>query len=92
MSQIITAGLAQRVPLPVENSLQPFADDVAKTLQKHDDLQMLIYPEMHLHGTEHLPEQERSTALEDAAVSLDDPFCVSARCHCRQTPNLAVPR
>lgn len=74
MSQIITAGLAQRVPLPVENSLQPFADDIAKTLQKHDDLQMLIYPEMHLHGTEHLPEQERSTALEDAAVSLDDPF------------------
>jgi len=74
MSHIITAGLAQRLPLPAENPLQAFAEDVAATVQRHSNLQMLIYPELHLHGTEHLPVEDRSAALEAAAVSLDDPF------------------
>ncbi|ALG30304.1 hydrolase [Glutamicibacter halophytocola] len=74
MPHMITAGLAQRVPLPLEDPLQLFADDVAKTLETYGPLQMLVYPELHLQGTEHLPVEERSAALEAAAVSLDDPF------------------
>ncbi len=74
MPHIFTAGLAQRLPLPIENPLQRFAADVAKTLQSHESLDMLIYPEMHLHGTEHLPAEERSAALENAAAPLDGDF------------------
>lgn len=74
VSQEIIAGLAQRVPLPVSSPLQAFADDVSATLERFGPLDLLVYPEMHLHGTEHLLVAERSRALENAAVPLDDEF------------------
>ncbi|MGP9783004.1 carbon-nitrogen hydrolase family protein [Glutamicibacter sp. AOP12-B1-11] len=70
----IIAGLAQRTPLPVSSSVDGFAEDVEATLERFGRLDLLAYPEMHLHGTEHLPEAERSAALVNAAVPLDDPF------------------
>lgn len=70
----LVVGLAQRIPLPVSGSLAAFADDVAHTLERFGPLDLLIFPEMHLHGTEHLPESERAIALKNSAVALDDLF------------------
>ncbi len=70
----LVIGLAQRTPLPVGASLEPFREDVAVTLREHPEIEMLVYPEMHLHDAGHLPESERAAALEAAAVPLDDPF------------------
>ncbi|MEU3330696.1 carbon-nitrogen hydrolase family protein [Glutamicibacter creatinolyticus] len=70
----ITAGLAQRTPLPISDSLEAFALDVEQTLERFGQLDLLIYPEMHLQGTEHLREENRAAALKDAAVRLDDPY------------------
>lgn len=70
----VMVGLAQRAPLPIGDSLEPFRVDVAATLEKHPEIGMLVYPEMHLHDAGHLPEAERAAALEAAAVPLDDPF------------------
>lgn len=70
-------GVAQRAPLPCDDqtdALRAFREDVAETLRKHPDVQMLVFPEMHLNGTEHLPEAERAAALERAAVALDSEF------------------
>ncbi|GGA64069.1 hypothetical protein GCM10011490_13410 [Pseudoclavibacter endophyticus] len=64
-------GLAQRIPLAVDAPLEMFADDVDATMKEHAELDVLVYPELHLHGTEHLPEAERPAALEAAAVALD---------------------
>src|SRR5690606_36553554 len=72
----LMVGLAQRAPLPVGTGLDAFRDDVAKTLEAHPEIRLLVYPEMHLHDAGHLPEPERARALESAAVSLDDPFVV----------------
>ncbi|MFC7766819.1 carbon-nitrogen hydrolase family protein [Leucobacter soli] len=44
------------------------------TLQAHPGVDMLVYPELHLCGTEHLPTDERAAALERAAVPLDGSF------------------
>lgn len=72
--ETLVIGLAQRAPLPVGRSLDPFRSDVAQTLRERPEIQMLVYPEMHLHDAGHLPEGERAAALEAAAVPLDDPF------------------
>lgn len=71
---VLVIGLAQRAPLPVGQSLDAFRDDVARTLGAHPEIEMLVYPEMHLHDAGHLPEAERAEVLEAAAVALDDPF------------------
>ncbi|MGO2110765.1 MAG: carbon-nitrogen hydrolase family protein [Pseudoclavibacter sp.] len=70
-SSPFNVGLAQRVPLAIDAPLEQFADDIASTMGKHPGIDLLVYPEMHLHGTEHLPEAERPAALEAAAVALD---------------------
>lgn len=74
MAEELIVGLAQRTPLPLTDPLPAFTDDVAATLRRYDSIDMLIYPEMHLHGSEHLPEAERPAAMERAAVALTDPF------------------
>ncbi|MCF2573172.1 carbon-nitrogen hydrolase family protein [Brevibacterium sp. UCMA 11754] len=35
---------------------------------------MLVYPELHLQGVDHLPNDEQPAALSQMAMSLDDPF------------------
>ncbi|MEV8338732.1 carbon-nitrogen hydrolase family protein [Leucobacter sp. NPDC077196] len=70
----LTVGMAQRVPLAIEDPLAGFRDDVARTLDAHPEIELLVYPELHLHGTEHLPEPARERAAAEASVTIDDPF------------------
>lgn len=67
----MTVGVAQRAPLPCDNPVERFALDVASTLNRHPEIELLVYPEMHLCGTGHLPEAARPAALEAAAVALE---------------------
>ncbi|MBP1326853.1 putative amidohydrolase [Leucobacter exalbidus] len=67
-------GLAQRSPIAYENPLPQFRRDVAATLAARPEIGLLVYPEMHLHGTEHLPEADRPAALKSAAAALDSTF------------------
>lgn len=67
----LTIGLAQRAPLPIDGWAEPFRADVAATLTEHPEIELLAYPELHLCGTEHLPETRRAAALERGAVPLD---------------------
>ncbi|WP_225735681.1 carbon-nitrogen hydrolase family protein [Gulosibacter chungangensis] len=70
----LTVALAQRAPHPIDRPLDAFARDVAATVEAHPNIQLLVYPELHLNGTEHLPEPERADALEAAAVTLDSDY------------------
>lgn len=72
--QELVVGLAQRAPLPIDKSLPVFQEDVARTINRFGRIDMLVYPEMHLHGSEHLPAEERESAREEAAVPLEDDF------------------
>lgn len=71
--QVLTIGLAQRVPQPVDGSLDAFAADVAATLAANTRIGLLAYPELHLCGNEHLPEGERVEAWRRFAEPLDGP-------------------
>ena len=73
MGQLIV-GAAQRAPLACEDPLEPFASDVRATLAAHPEIEVLVYPELHLSGTEHLAEADRPVALEAAAVLLQSVF------------------
>ncbi|GAA2178562.1 hypothetical protein GCM10009847_09210 [Leucobacter tardus] len=73
MGQLIV-GAAQRAPLACEDPLEPFASDVRATLAAHPEIEVLVYPELHLSGTEHLAEADRAVALEAAAVPLQSVF------------------
>lgn len=70
----LTVGLAQRAPESVAGGLAGFTHDVSSTLDQHPGISLLVYPEMHLCGTEHLPEPQRPAALRDAAVPLTAPY------------------
>lgn len=67
-------GLAQRAPLPVGSDLDGLRSDVEQTLDDHPGIGILVYPELHLCGTEHLEPNERAAALEAAGVPLDSPY------------------
>ena len=68
---MITVGLAQRVPQPLDGSLDGFAADAAATLAAHPGIGLLVYPELHLCGNEHLPEGERVAAWERYAEPIE---------------------
>ncbi|WP_205683619.1 carbon-nitrogen hydrolase family protein [Brevibacterium aurantiacum] len=70
----LSIGLAQRTPLHGPNVLTDLRTDVKRTLALHPDLDMLVYPELHLQGVDHLPDEEQPAALAQLAVPLDDPF------------------
>lgn len=71
---LLTIGLAQRVPIPIGSTLDTFRRDVTTTLKSHPGVDILAYPEMHLHSAEHLPKSERDAALKATAVPLTDEF------------------
>ncbi|GAA2026951.1 hypothetical protein GCM10009720_03290 [Yaniella flava] len=66
-----TVALAQRKPIFADAPVEAFAGDVRETLEKYPEVDMLVYPELHLHGTEHLPENQREDAERAKAVTLD---------------------
>lgn len=74
MDQKVIVGLAQRLPVPHDQGLQPFAADVTQTLKENPEINVLVFPEMHLHGVLHLEKNKQQDALESAAVSLDSDF------------------
>lgn len=73
----LSVGLAQRTPLhglTALNALAELRTDVERTLTHHPELDMLVYPELHLQGVDHLPTDEQAAALARMAVPLDDPY------------------
>lgn len=74
MGKQLVAGLAQRRPLPLGDNLTAFRADVLETVAAHPEIELLIYPEMHLHDAGHLPAATRDAALERAAVPLTSAY------------------
>lgn len=67
-------ALAQRKPILDDDPLEAFSADVANTMAEHPQVDLMVYPELHLHGTEHLPAEQRKAAERIKAVSLDSKF------------------
>lgn len=72
--QTVTIGLAQRAPRSGAAKLQEFRADVLRTLAQHPELDVLAYPEMHLHDASQLPAAEQEAELLRLAVPLRSDF------------------
>jgi predicted amidohydrolase len=70
----LVVALAQRASLRIEDPLPAFAADVDLTLQHNPGVELLVYPELHLCGTEHVPTSERPALLESHAYPLNSDF------------------
>ncbi len=62
----LTVAGVQAAPRTIGADLAPFAADVAR--HAADGAQLVVYPELHLFGADHLPEHERNRALDASAV------------------------
>ncbi|MFW0119139.1 carbon-nitrogen hydrolase family protein [Rothia sp. P5764] len=64
-------GLAQRKPLPGLNNLEALREDIQETLHKHPQLDLLVYPEMHLQDVFAYPPDEHRQHMLNWATPLD---------------------
>jgi Predicted amidohydrolase len=74
MPRLLNIAAVQAEPHRVGTPLSQFADDVARVTSSESGIQLVVYPELHLFGTEHETANRRNELLSDSAVSLDHPM------------------
>lgn len=68
LSRTLTVSAVQAAPVPIGADLAPFRADVVARAA-HADL--VVYPELHLFGSEVWPDEERNVELRRSAVPID---------------------
>ncbi len=74
MARTLRVASVQAAPLPIGTPLEVFADDVRALVDEHPDVQLIVYPELHLFSPEQAEPAARNALLDSAAVPLDAPF------------------
>lgn len=70
MSRDLRIAALQVPPIPIGADRAVFATDVRRVVDGHPDVQMIVYPELHLFGDDG-SENGRSEVLRSSAVPLD---------------------
>ena len=70
MSRVLPVALVQEMPHPIGETLSRFAEHAQALHRGFPQVQLAVYPELHLFGTEGL---DASSAYQDAAEPLDGP-------------------
>jgi predicted amidohydrolase len=89
VARILSVAAVQAPPRPAGADLAPFAAEVAALAA--DGAALVAFPELHLVGTEHLPEADRTAALEEAAIPLDHPWVAELGAIAREAGVWLVP-
>ncbi|TAM71842.1 MAG: carbon-nitrogen hydrolase family protein [Microbacteriaceae bacterium] len=71
MPRTLHVAAAQASPLPIGASLEEFALSVGSIVSDIPGVQCIVFPELHLFGSEGEPQAERNALLRASAVSLD---------------------
>ena len=71
MSRTLHIAAVQAAPLPIGASLDEFALSVRSIVSDVHGVQCVVFPELHLFGSEGEPQEERNALLRASAVSLD---------------------
>ncbi|GAA2907946.1 hypothetical protein GCM10010517_74380 [Streptosporangium fragile] len=72
MSRPLPVTLAQAAPHPIGEGVTGFARDVEDLVARFPGSRLVVFPELHLHGTHARPD-ERDAELEASAEPLDGP-------------------
>jgi len=70
MSRPLPIAAVQAAPHPIDAPWSEFAGEVTRLVRGLPATKLVVYPELHLQGTQHLPAN-RAEAMTDAAVRLD---------------------
>ncbi len=71
MTRTLRIAAQQAAPIPIGSNLSRFADEVYRLT---DDADLIVYPELHLFGSETWPDAERTGQLQASAVPIDGEF------------------
>ncbi|WP_210505865.1 carbon-nitrogen hydrolase family protein [Naasia sp. SYSU D00057] len=77
MARLLRVAGVQAPPLPVREALPRFRDDLGALLAVHPDVDLVVYPELHLFGSEEEHPDSRVQLLRDSAVPLDSELVAS---------------
>jgi predicted amidohydrolase len=72
VSRPLPIALAQVAPHPIDTSISEFARKVEELVTDLPELRFVVFPELHLHGTQ-APHSGRNAELEASAEPLDGP-------------------
>jgi predicted amidohydrolase len=73
VSRPLPIAAVQSAPRPVDAPWQGFAAEVENLVTKLPSTKVVVYPELHLMGDDHLPRQERAERVNSAAIRIDGP-------------------
>lgn len=74
MGRPLRIASVQAAPVPIGADFEVFADQVRSIVREHPDVQLVVYPELHLFGPEAVAEADRNALLGSSAVPLDGPL------------------
>ncbi|HEV7183347.1 MAG TPA: carbon-nitrogen hydrolase family protein [Leifsonia sp.] len=72
MTRTLLIASVQAAPVPIGTPLSVFADDVRRIVRDEPGVQFLVFPELHLFGSEHKRPDKRTALLNSSAVPIDD--------------------
>ena len=71
MARLLRIAGVQAPPLPVREAFPRFRADLARLVAEHPDVDLVVYPELHLFGSEEEHPDSRVQLLRDSSVPLD---------------------
>jgi predicted amidohydrolase len=72
VSRPLPIALAQAIPHPIDGSISDFAREVEALVADFPQVRFVVFPELHLHGTQ-TPPRRRNAELEASAEPLNGP-------------------
>lgn len=70
MSRTVRLAAVQAEPRPIGAALASFEDEVVALVGEHPDVDLVVYPELHLFGSEGVSLERRNESLRNSAVPL----------------------
>lgn len=74
MSRNVRIAAVQAAPRAIGAALDAFEEEVLALVGDHAGLDLVVYPELHLFGSEEEAPELRNDLLRSSSVPLDDPF------------------
>ena len=91
MPRNIRLAAVQAEPLPIGAPLDAFAADLHRVVDDTEGVELVLYPELHLFGSEEEAPERRNALLRESAVPLDGPLVAGLGALAREAGVWLVP-
>jgi predicted amidohydrolase len=91
MPRNIRIAAVQAEPLPIGAPLDAFAADLARVVTDNEGVGLVMYPELHLFGSEEEAPERRNTLLRNSAAPLEGPLVAALGALAREAGVWLIP-